>query len=125
MRQAATAAAALPTLWERAARNAAGSPDANSAVLIRRLAQELGLHAMQCVADSLAGERTALVQSSASMLQTLLSLWAACGLSPGEIWTELHKREQLGSLLMQLNQAKSQAPRRLLKPWRIDSTKLP
>ncbi len=125
-RQAATAAAALPTLWERAARNAAaGSSDADSAVLIRRLAQELGLHAMQGVADSLAGERTALVQSSASMLQTLLSLWAACGLSPDEIWTELHKREQLGSLLMQLNQAKSQAPRRLLKPWRIDSTKLP
>ena len=126
MRQGATAASALPTLWNRATRDAAAGPsDADPAALIRRLAQELGLHAMQGVADSLAGERAALVQSSASMLQALLSLWAACGLSPNEIWTELHKREQLGSLLMQLNQAQGQAPRRLLKPWRIDSTKLP
>ncbi len=125
-RPSADAATTLPVVWDRAARDAAaGLHAADPAEVIRRLAQELGRHALQGVADTLAGERAALVQSSASMLQTLLSLWAACGLLPTEIWTELHKREQLGSLLMQLNQAQGEAPRRLLKPWRIDSTKLP
>ena len=122
----ATAASALPVLWDGVTRGGPTPlPAPEAAAQVRRLAQELGLHAMQGVADALAGERDALAQSSASLLQTLLSLWAACGLAPGEIWTELHKRELLGSLLMQLNQAQSQAPRRLLKPWRIDSTKLP
>ena len=126
MRQDATAAATLPALCDQAALDVpADRPADESAVLVRRLAQELGQHAMQSVADTLGGRHDALVQSSASLLQCLLSLWAACGLSPNEIWTELHKREQLGSLLMQLNQAQSQAPRRLPKPWRIDSTKLP
>lgn len=92
---------------------------------VKRLAQEFGEQAMQCVAHTLEGRHEALVQSSATMLRTLAELWAASGLTPDEIWIELHKREQLGSLLMQLNQAQSQAPRRLLKPWRVDSTKLP
>lgn len=92
---------------------------------VKRLAQEFGEQAMLSVTHTLGGRREALVQSSATMLRTLVELWAASGLTPDEIWIELHKREQLGSLLMQLNQAQSQAPRRLLKPWRVDSTKLP
>ncbi len=125
MRQA-SAASAFPALWDRAAVEAAAGPAAaEPAARVRRLAQEFGQHALQGVADTINDQPAALVQSSASLLQTLLSLWAACGLSPEEIWIELHKREQLGSLLMQLNQAPGQAPRRLLKPWRIDSTKLP
>ena len=127
VKQVATAAATVPALWDHAAVDAipADTPAAERAVLVRQLAQQFGEHAMQSVADTIGGRRAALVQASASLLQTLLSLWVACGLSPNEIWTELHKREQLGSLLMQLNQAQSRAPRRLLKPWRIDSTKLP
>ena len=89
------------------------------------LAQNLGEQAMQCITDILDGRREEVVQSSASVLETLVALWAVCGLSPDEIWIELHKREQLGSLLMQLNQAQSRTPRRLLKPWKVDSTKLP
>ncbi|MGI4745628.1 MAG: hypothetical protein ACRYGI_12155 [Janthinobacterium lividum] len=92
---------------------------------VKRLAQEFGEQALQCVAHTLEGRHEALVQSSATMLRTLVELWVASGLTPDEIWIELHKREQLGSLLMQLNQAQSRAPRRLLKPWRVDSTKLP
>ena len=124
MAQFPTAETSLDALWHRS-RSAAPGPSPSDAAQIRRLAQALGEQAMQCVSQSLDGQREALVQSSASVLATLVSLWAACGLSPDEIWVELHKREQLGSLLMQLNQAQAQVPRRLLKPWRVDSTKLP
>lgn len=99
--------------------------DRNEPASVKSLAQEFGEQAVHCVAHTLERRHEALVQSSASMLRTLVQLWAASGLAPDEIWIELHKREQLGSLLMQLNQAQSQAPRRLLKPWRVDSTKLP
>ena len=114
-----TAEGVMALLWR------AGTSEPADAALVRPLAQRFGEQALRCVADALDARRAALVQDSASLLATLVSLWKACGLSPEEIWIELHKREQLGSLLMQLNQAKSQAPRRLLKPWRVDSTKLP
>ena len=118
-----TAERALAALWQSSRQDGATGPA--DPARIRRLAQALGEQAMQCVADTLDRRRVEVVRGSADVLATLVSLWAACGLSPDEIWIELHKREQLGSLLMQLNQAKSRAPRRLLKPWRVDSTKLP
>ncbi len=122
MRQHPDADSVLSVLWQAQPADAAQPADP---VRIRQLAQALGEQAMQCVADTLGAHRGEVVRRSADLLETLVSLWAACGLSPDEIWIELHKREQLGSLLMQLNQAQSQVPRRLLKPWRVDSTKLP
>ncbi len=92
---------------------------------VLRLSQRLGMQAMACVSDAMLGNRTALVPGSADLLATLFALWAEAGLDPSEVWTELHKREQLGSLLMQLNQAQGEVRRRVLKPWRVDSTKLP
>ncbi len=123
MRQHPDADSVLSALWQ-GARPVDGLSPADPA-LVRRLAQALGGQAMQCVAGTLDGRQAEVVRHSADLLETLVSLWAACGLSPDEIWIELHKREQLGSLLMQLNQAQGQVPRRLLKPWRVDSTKLP
>ncbi len=123
MRQHLDAETVLSALWRGAEPAAAAAPA--DPIRIRRLAQALGEQAMQCVAGTLGGHRAEVVRHSADLLETLVSLWSACGLSPDEIWIELHKREQLGSLLMQLNQAQGQVPRRLLKPWRVDSTKLP
>ena len=123
MRQHPGANGVLSALWQDA--QPAGAESPLDPARVRRLAQALGEQAMRCVAGTLGGRRAEVVQGSADLLGTLVSLWAACGLSPDEIWIELHKREQLGSLLMQLNQAQSQVPRRLLKPWRVDSTKLP
>jgi phosphoribosyl-ATP pyrophosphohydrolase len=92
---------------------------------VARLSQRFGTQALGCVSDAMIRDREALVRHSADLLATLLAIWAETGLDPREVWVELHKREQLGSLLMQLNQAQSQVPRRVLKPWRVDSTKLP
>ena len=123
MRHHPDADSVLSALWQAA--RPAGDAGPVDPARIRQLAQALGEQAMQCVSDALGARRAEVVRQSADMIGTLLWLWAACGLSPDEIWIELHKREQLGSLLMQLNQAQSQVPRRLLKPWRVDSTKLP
>lgn len=126
MEHDAGAGTVLTALFTRLGAERADANDAHAEPApVKRLAQEFGEQAMQCVAHTLENRHDALVQSSASVLRTLVELWAASGLTPDEIWIELHKREQLGSLLMQLNQAQSQAPRRLLKPWRVDSTKLP
>ena len=126
MQQTDAAETVLADLWHRTAgRQPSGQAPAADPVEVRRLAQAFGEQAIQCVSDTLDGRRESLVQASARVIETLVSLWAVCGLAPDEIWIELHKREQLGSLLMQLNQAQSRAPRRLLKPWRVDSTKLP
>ena len=125
MEQHATAETILAALWARLGAVAATASEAADPARAAGLAQELGEQAMQCIADTLGRQRDEVVRSSASVLETLVALWAVRGLSPDEIWIELHKREQLGSLLMQLNQAQSRTPRRLLKPWRVDSTKLP
>lgn len=124
MQQIATAETVLTALWRQVGAEARLPPPDPERV--HRLAQAFGEQAMQCVADTLGNDRESLVQASAGVLRTLVELWAACGLVPDEIWIELHKREQLGSLLMRLNQAPGRRmPRRLLKPWRVDSTKLP
>ncbi|WP_419730848.1 hypothetical protein [Lichenicola sp.] len=117
MEQHTTAETIFTALWARVG--------AIAPAPTRALAQELGDQAMQCIADTLGRRHEGVVRSSAAVLETLVELWAVCGLTPDEIWIELHKREQLGSLLMQLNQAQSRTPRRLLKPWKVDSTKLP
>ena len=125
----------LAALWRRAEErrrhdSGAGAADDGfpappDARRVRRLSQRLGLQAMRCVSDAMLADRAALVPGSADLLATLFALWAETGLDPSEVWTELHKREQLGSLLMQLNQAQGNVKRRVLKPWRVDSTKLP
>lgn len=119
-----SAAAAVSVLWSKAMDAAATRPAADQE-RIRRLAARFSDQALRCITATLEGHREQLLESSASVMEALIALWVACGLAPQEIWTELYKREQLGSLLMQLNQAPGQTPRRLLKPWRVDSTKLP
>jgi phosphoribosyl-ATP pyrophosphohydrolase len=120
----ALVARVLAALWRRAEERRRHDSGAG-ARRIRRLSQRLGLQAMRCVSDAMLADRAALVPGSADLLTTLFALWAETGLDPSEVWTELHKREQLGSLLMQLNQAQGNVKRRVLKPWRVDSTKLP
>ncbi|MCQ8239645.1 hypothetical protein [Rhizosaccharibacter radicis] len=130
----ATAAEAIAAVWSTPAaivapglptREAPTGDNADGADRVRRLSQHMGEDAMRCVSAAVTGEREQLLDASVAVLRSLLSIWAATGVEPAEIWAELHKRERLGSLLMQLDQAHSAIRRRSLKPWQLDSTKLP
>ncbi len=87
--------------------------------------RETGEDALACVAAATAQNKAALVAGSASLLGAMTLLWAAMGIEPDEIWMELHKRERLGSLLHEMTTGESRPSRRLGRPWRVDSTKLP
>jgi len=117
----------IDALWARVRPDGTTAPVAAPDLLGR--ARALGDRAMRCVTSAIGGERDPLRDASADMLDALLSLWAACGVAPDEIWVELHKREQLGQLLMQINELQAKRggrlPGRLRKPWRVESTKLP
>jgi len=118
---------AIAALWERLNPPQAAKVGAPPDLLDR--ARTLGDQAMRCVASAIGGDRDGLRDASADMLEALLGLWAACDVAPDDIWVELHKREQLGSLLIKLNELQAQRrdrlPGRLRKPWRVHSTKLP
>ncbi len=122
-----TVQAVLRALWRQAGSQAgpATDPAETHPADISVLGRAFGETAMDCVSASIRTDRDALVRNSAALFAHLFEIWARIGLDPREVWIELHKREQLGTLLMQLNQAQSRLPRRALKPWRVDSTKLP
>ena len=58
-----------------------------------RIAQKLGEEAVETVIAGATGDRTAVVTESADLLYHLLVLWAASGVAPSEIWSELASRE--------------------------------
>lgn len=111
-------------LWTTALREASNRDGASPAGL-HRLAQQTGVEAFGCVAAATLQDRAALVERSAALLSALTLLWAGAGVEPDEIWMELHKREQLGSLLHDMTSGDVRPKRRAGQPWRVDSTKLP
>ncbi|MCQ8278176.1 hypothetical protein NFI95_06910 [Acetobacteraceae bacterium KSS8] len=126
--RAGTVQPVLRTLWRRSVSGTEAppiGPGEDSPETLPVLSRSFGETAMACVSASIRADRDALVGKSADLFEHLFEIWAAFGLDPREVWVELHKREQLGTLLMQLNLAQNQLPRRVLKPWRVDSTKLP
>ena len=57
------------------------------------VAQKLGEEAVETVIAGATGDRAAVVAESADLLYHLLVLWAASGIAPSEVWTELASRE--------------------------------
>nr|WP_321986886.1 hypothetical protein [uncultured Lichenicoccus sp.] len=115
---------AFAALWETALHEATRQ-DLSAPILIARVAREAGVEAMACVQAAVTHEREALVRHSADMIGMLTLLWATAGVEPDEIWTELHKRERIGTLLHEMAYKPGRPKRRLTRPWRVDSTKLP
>ena len=115
---------AFEVLWDTALHEATRQ-DLTAPILIARVAREAGLDALACVQDAVTHDRQALVRHSADLLAMLTLLWATAGVEPDEIWTELHKRERIGTLLHEMAYKPGRPKRRLTRPWRVDSTKLP
>ncbi len=89
---------ALERLW-RVIQSRRGADPATSytAKLFARgnakIAQKLGEEAVEAVIEGVRGDRAALIGESADLIYHLFVLWAALGVSPAQIATELARRE--------------------------------
>lgn len=63
-----------------------------------RIAKKLGEEATETVIAATAGTPAEVVRESADLLYHLLVLWAATGVSPAQVWTELARREGTSGL---------------------------
>jgi phosphoribosyl-ATP pyrophosphohydrolase len=58
-----------------------------------KIAQKTGEEAIETVIAALGGEQAEVVAESADLLYHLLVLWAATGVEPAAVWSELARRE--------------------------------
>ena len=89
---------ALARLWRVIEGRRGADPDTSyTARLFARgnakIAQKLGEEAVEAVIEGVKGDRAALVGESADLFYHLLVLWAAVGVSPGDVADELKRRE--------------------------------
>jgi phosphoribosyl-ATP pyrophosphohydrolase len=64
----------------------------------QQIAKKLGEEAVEALIEGIRGDRPKLIGESADMLYHLLTLWAATGVKPQAVWTELARREGLSGI---------------------------
>ena len=63
-----------------------------------KIAQKLGVEAIEAVVEGVRGDPAALVGESADLIYHLFVLWAALGLTPDDIAVELASREEISGI---------------------------
>ena len=58
-----------------------------------KIAQKFGEEAVECLIEAVAGRNDHLIGESADVLYHLIVLWVDAGITPEEVWAELHRRE--------------------------------
>ena len=71
-----------------------------------KIAQKLGEEAVEAVIEGVGNNPAALVCESADLLYHLLVLWAAAGISPGDVAAELLRRESTSGIAEKRGRAK-------------------
>src|SRR5919206_2071935 len=61
----------------------------------KKIAQKLGEEAVETLIEAMRRDRDGVVAESADLLYHLLVLWADAGVTPADVWAELHRREGL------------------------------
>jgi phosphoribosyl-ATP pyrophosphohydrolase len=64
----------------------------------QQIAKKVGEEAVEALIEGIRGDRPKLVGESADLLYHLLTLWAAIGVKPQAVWTELARREGLSGI---------------------------
>lgn len=95
--------AALDRLWQVIQSRRGADPHTSyTARLLSRgrakIAQKLGEEAVEAVIEGVRNNPAALVGESADLLYHLLVLWAATGVSPADVATELSRRDGISGL---------------------------
>jgi phosphoribosyl-ATP pyrophosphohydrolase len=60
-----------------------------------KVAKKFGEEAFEVVIGAMQGDRDSVVRESADLLYNLVVLWVAAGVSPKDVWAEMHRREEL------------------------------
>jgi phosphoribosyl-ATP pyrophosphohydrolase len=71
-----------------------------------KISQKLGEEAIEAVIEGVGNNPAALVGESADLLYHLLVLWAAAGISPGDVAAELSRRESSSGIAEKRARAK-------------------
>lgn len=64
----------------------------------QQIAKKLGEEAVEALIEGVRGDKPRLIGESADVLYHLLTLWAASGVKPKAVWSELTRREGLSGL---------------------------
>jgi phosphoribosyl-ATP pyrophosphohydrolase len=94
---------ALARLWQTIeARRSASAEASYTAKLLAAgpagVARKLGEESLEAVIEAVKGDGAALTRESADVLYHLLVLWAAAGLTPGDVAAELTRREGVSGI---------------------------
>jgi phosphoribosyl-ATP pyrophosphohydrolase len=87
---------------------------------IPKVAQKFGEEAVECVIEAVAGKKDALIAESADVLYHLIVLWVAAGVAPGQVWSELVRREGISGIA-----EKASRPKPLLAVLKPGTSKIP
>ena len=77
-----------------------------------KMAKKLAEEAIEVVIDAMHGHSDAVVRESADLLYNLVVLWAAAGVHPKDVWTEMQRRERLLGIAEKLPKDRPDAPPR-------------
>jgi phosphoribosyl-ATP pyrophosphohydrolase len=64
----------------------------------QQIAKKLGEEAVEALIEGIRGDKGKLVGESADVLYHLLTLWAATGVKPKAVWSELARREGISGI---------------------------
>ncbi|CAI3926429.1 Phosphoribosyl-ATP pyrophosphohydrolase (HisI2) (PDB:6J22) [Commensalibacter communis] len=59
----------------------------------KKTAEKFGEEAVECLIECATGNQKELITESADVLYHLLVMWVSAGVSPDDVWQELHRRE--------------------------------
>ena len=81
-----------------------------------KMAKKLAEEAVEVVIDAMHGQHDAVVRESADLIYNLVVLWAASGVTPSEVWSEMKRRERLMGIAEKLpkDMPATEAPRKVV-----------
>lgn len=59
----------------------------------KTICRKIGEEAIEVTVEGLKGDKPAIARESADLIYHLMVLWADAGVAPGDVWTELARRE--------------------------------
>jgi len=88
-----------------------------------KMAKKLAEEAIEVVIDAVNGDAPAVVRESADLLYNLTVLWAAAGVKPEDVWSEMERRERLQGIAEKLPKSAMKLPKDMSKDLSKDLSK--